>query len=81
MSVVSLDDHRACEPLFELTVYRHPNGSLSVGPTDAFDAWFAETPGQTNVERMLAIADLMPQMADVLRATAQSIRDDGNEHT
>ena len=81
MAVVQLDDHRECDALFDLRVYRHPNGTLIVGPIDAFDAWFAETPGQTNVERMIAIADLMPEMAAALRDTAQSIREDGQEHT
>ena len=81
MTVVSLDEHRQCERLFDLQVLRHPNGSLVVGPTEAYDAWFAETPGQTNVERMIAIADLMPEMAETMRRTAQEIRDEGGERT
>ena len=77
--VVSLDDHREGEPLFVLQVLRHPNGSLIVGPTEAFDAWFAETPGQTNVERMLSIAALMPEMAAAVERSAHEMRRDGEE--
>ena len=79
--VVSLDDHRECAPLFDLSVYRHPNGSVSAGPTGAYDAWFAETPGKTNVERMIAIADMMPEIAEALRKAALEIREEGGERT
>ena len=76
MAVVSLDDHRTCDALFDLRIYRHPNGALIVGPTDATDAWFNETPGQQNYERMEAIADLMPAMAEALRLSAARMRND-----
>lgn len=78
-TIISLADHTPMSPLFDIRVYRHPNGSLGAGPIDAFDAWFEETPGMTNVERMQATAALMPEVQRVMEECALSIRRDGQE--